>query len=262
MAFKTHGIIVMKLTIANISTTIDNQTLSGVVSAISQQVSRDFKPLWGIDATIVPTRLDITTSQVNIDDSTDAIIYVGDSSQDPTTGVSGAYGYHSENYAHLPYGFVYLDVCQQYGETWSCTLSHETLELLADPTAVLTVAGPAPSGAEGQTVYYDLEVCDPTQGDTYNVSGIVVSNFVTKYYFNMAGGPPGTLTNFLNLALNQLGVRPGGYFQYEDASGTHQVDGSKVDDRRRAARRILAGYRRNARRAIRVERRERLSRER
>ena len=244
----------MKLTIANISVSIDAPTLSDAVAAIGQQVSRDFKPVWGVDAIIVATKLDITSPQVNIDSSTDAIIYVGDSSQDPTSGVSGTLGYHSDNYNHLPYGFVYLDVCREYNEPWSCTLSHEALELLADPTAVLTVTGPAPSGTTEKTVYYDLEVCDPTQGDTYNVDGVVVSNFVTKWYFNMAGGPAGRTTNFLNLSLGQFEARPGGYFQYEDDSGAHQVDGSKVDERRRAARRMLSDYRRNGRRAIRLER--------
>ena len=45
-----------------------------------------------------------------------------------------------------------------YGEVWTSTLSHEVLELLGDPTAVMTVTGLAPKGASG-SVHYDLEVC-------------------------------------------------------------------------------------------------------
>jgi hypothetical protein len=238
----------MNLTIANVSTSIDDPTFANAVAAIALQVTRDFQPEWGSAATLSGTRLVLGASRAPINTSTDAIIYLGDSSQDPTTGAQGMYGYHSDNYNHLPYGFVYLDVCAEYGEIWSCTLSHEVLELLADPTAVLAVTGPAPptSGTAGGSVYYELEVCDPTQGDAYLINDVAVSNFVSKSYFRMAGGAQ--TTNFLNLVLSPLGVRPGGYLQYQDAAGTHQIDGSKVDDKRRLARKILAGYRRNSRR--------------
>jgi hypothetical protein len=36
--------------------------------------------------------------------------------EDPTTGVDGALGDHSINHSDVPYGFVYLDICQKYGE--------------------------------------------------------------------------------------------------------------------------------------------------
>ncbi len=246
----------MKLTIANVSTSIDDDTLKTAVAAIARQVSEHFQPEWGAGATITPVRMALGDGQAPVDTPTETIIYLGGSSQDPTTGVDGAYGYHSENYGHIPYGFVYLDICEKYGETWTCTLSHEVLELLADPTAVLTVAaaGPADSPAADKSVYYDLEVCDPTQGDTYPIDGVVVSNFVTRAYFGMAGGATAN-TNYLNLTLASFGVRPGGYFQYEVDNTTQQVNGSRVDEKRLAARRILGRYRRNGRRAAALGRR-------
>jgi len=129
------------------------------------------------------------------------------------------------------------------------------LELLADPTTVVTVNGPAPpsAGAVGQTVRYDLEVCDPTQGDGYKIGEVAVSNFVTKAYFGMTS--PNPATNFLNLTLAPFDVRPGGYIQFEDSTGVHQIDGAKVDAKRKAARAILGPYRRNARRAAELRRR-------
>ena len=51
-------------------------------------------------------------------------------------------------YGGTPYGFVYLDICARYGENWTTTLSHEVLELLADPNAAMTVAGPRPKGGK------------------------------------------------------------------------------------------------------------------
>jgi len=242
----------MNLTIANISASIDDPTLANVVAALARQVSQDFQPEWGAGVQLAGTRLDLNGTQASINTATDAIIYLGDSSQDPTTGVSNAYGYHSDNYSHIPYGFVFLDVCAAYGEVWSCTLSHELLELLADPTAVLTVAGGDPNNPNAE-VYYDLEVCDPTQGDTYLVNGVTVSNFVNRSYFGMPGGAAST--NFLNLALQPFKARPGGYFQYEDSTGSHPIDGSRVDAKRIAARKILGEYRRNGRRAARLRKR-------
>jgi len=233
--------------IANLSTTIDDPTFAAAVAAIGIQVTRDFQPEWGAGAVLSATRLDLAGGQANINTAVDAIIYVGDASADPTTGTAGAYGYHSQNYGKIPYAFIYLDVCAQYGEAWSCTLSHEVLEMLADPTTQLTATGPAPPGAATPSVNYDLEVCDPTQGDTYVINNVTVSNFVTKAYFGMVGGAS-TGTNFMGLALTSFGTRPGGYFQYEDAAGAHQVNGAKVDAQRLAARAMLAGYRRNARR--------------
>jgi len=242
----------MNLLIANIST-IDDATMTAAVRAIALQVSRDFQPEWGVGANLTGQRFDLAGGQAQVDATTQAIIYVGTASQDPTTGVSGALGYHSANHAELPYGFIYLDICAEYQEVWTCTLSHETLELLADPTAIRTVPGPVPaeSAAAGPTVSYDLEVCDPTQGDTYPINNVVVSNFVTQRYF----GLPSTAqsTNFLRYDLAPFGVRPGGYFQYEDGNSSYQFKGQKVPESRIAARAKFRQYRRNGRREDRLK---------
>jgi hypothetical protein len=239
----------LNLLVANLSTSIDDAAFAAAVAAVSVQVSRDFQPEWGSAASLRAARLALTGAEANVDGSVDAVIYVGETAKDPTLGMSGVYGYHALNFGKTPYAFVYLDVCAQYGEAWSNTLSHEVLELLADPTTAVIVTGPAPPGvgALGQTVGFDLEVCDPTQGDSYKINGITVSNFVTRRYFGLTGAS--AATNFLNLALSPFGVRPGGYIQYEDSSGVQQINGGKVDAKRLAARATLDGHRRNARRA-------------
>jgi hypothetical protein len=238
----------MIVTIANISTQIGAAELQAAIAAIGDQVNQHFIPEWGVTATLnsVVTAL---KGKAPIQGHHDAIIYLGDSSQDPTTGVSGALGYHSINHADIPYGFVYLDISAEYGEVWTCTLSHEVLELLADPDAALTVTGPAPAGILGD-VYYDFEVCDPTQGDSYTIDNVNVSNFVGRKYFGLTGGSG--KTNYLNLPLGPFGVSPGGYFQYEDASGAHQVQGQKVTQRQLTAKKRMKNGRRNARRVERI----------
>ena len=239
----------MRLTIVNISKSITSSEFQTVVRAIRHQVTEDFSPIWKTTAILRGTTRKIS-NKAPIDGIHDALIYLGESSQDPDGGVADAYGYHSTNYSDIPFGFVYLDVCEKYGEKWSSTLSHEVLELLADPSASLTASGPNPHAQVAHSVSYDLEVCDPTQGDTYTIDDVEVSNFVSPTYFGKPGGP--SATNFLKLELKPFGVRPGGYFQYEDAGKTHEVDGAKVTAARKAARQILGQYRRNDRRAQRL----------
>jgi len=245
----------LSIAIANLSAAIDDAAFAAAVAAIGLQVSRDFQPEWGAGATLTATRITLDDGAANIDAASDAVIYVGDASNDPTLGMDGVFGYHARNNGALPYAFVYLDVCAQYGEAWSSTLSHEVLEMLADPTAVMTATGPAPAGvgAVGQSVNYDLEVCDPTQSDTYVVDNVTVSNFVTRAWFGLPGGS--SATNFLNLPLSPFGVRPKGYFQYEDTAGAHTINGAAVDAQRLAARAMLDGHRRTARRRAVIARR-------
>jgi hypothetical protein len=185
----------MKLVVANVSTLVPHAKFRAAVRAIQKQVTQHFKPEWGIAAQLKPIAVSLGARKAPIQKSADAILYLGDSSSDPATGVDNALGYHAANNRGIPYGFIYLDVCADSKEPWSCTLSHEVLELLGDPDAVLTVTGPSPKDASA-TVYYDLEICDPTQGDRYKIDDIVVSNFVGRRYFGMSGGTG--RTNHLN----------------------------------------------------------------
>jgi hypothetical protein len=238
----------MNLTIANISTEIGSDDFQAAVAAIGRQVSEDFKPEWGIDANLRGATLDLGNNPAPIVGNHDAIIYLGDQSQDPNTGIDNALGYHADNFEGVPYGFVYLDVCAEIGEPWSSVLSHEVLELLGDPTAAIAVIGPAPDGS-GDNVYYDLEVCDPTQGDLYQIDSVTVSNFVGQAYFGLPGGSGDT--NYLKLDLQPFGVRPNGYFQYEDSDGSHQIQGDKVTTRQLAAKKRMKIGRRVERRKAR-----------
>jgi hypothetical protein len=235
----------MNLSIANISTQIPDSDFQAAVAAIGKQVTEHFQPEWDAGATLTGQTYALPGKKAPVQQDADAVIYIGDSSEDPTTGVTGALGYHSITHKNIPYGFIYLDICAKAKETWSSVLSHEVLELLGDPDAAMTVTGPAPNNGTG-TVYYDLEVCDPTQGDSYTIDTIEVSNFVGRKYFGLSGGSG--KTNYLNLRLSPFGVRPGGYLQYEDGKRAHQIFGRKVTDAQKAAKKQMKNVRRNARR--------------
>jgi hypothetical protein len=239
----------MNIIIANLSKQIFEADFKATVAAIGRQVTEHFQPEWGTGATLKGVWVPLVGKKAPIQKGADEVIYLGDSSVDPTTGVKDADGYHSANNKGMPYGFVYLDICAQAKEAWSFTLSHEVLELLADPDTALTVAGPRPKRVPG-TVYYDLEVCDPTQGDSYLIDEVVVSNFVGRKYYGLSGGSG--KTNHLSLPLRAFGVRPGGYLQYETGSRSHHIYGSEVTPGQKAAKKAMQNVRRNARRAERL----------
>lgn len=242
----------MKVTIANISESIPQEKFKAVVQAVERQCVRDFRKEWKKSGKLRAAALDLGTKPARIQGAHDAIIYVGDRSQDPRKGVQSALGYHSANHKRIPYGFVFLDIVKKSHQVWSATLSHEVLELLADPTAVETVPGPGPRKNQG-TVQYYLEVCDPTQGDTYKIDGIPVSNFVTPGYFKLPRSKPHT--NFLRLKLKPFGVRRSGYVQYVHGKRMSEVDGEILKGRLPAVKRLrrkMGVGRRNNRRAARI----------
>ncbi|MEA1647827.1 hypothetical protein UAJ10_02180 [Nitrospirillum sp. BR 11164] len=243
----------MRLTIANLSTTLPGTAVQNAVVSISQQVKDDFLQFWpqqdGSTVEIVLKDLDVRNQEASLI-LPEAVIYLGDHYADPLTGIESVYfGYHTLNHESVPYGFVYLDICHMRGEAWTVVLSHEVLEVIADPSLDQQRPGPAPMGAISSSgrVLYDVEVCDPVQGDAYPINGVAVSNFITPAYFNPGAAPTGT--NFRGTQLEPFGVRPGGYFQYKDDEGRKQVDGARIADGVKAAQTTLLKYRRCGRRS-------------
>jgi len=128
-------------------------------------------------------------------------------------------GYHFQNAQGIPYGFVFTEIAQQIGELWSVTLSHEALELLADPEINLLVMGPHPE--EGRDVFHCFEMCDAVQAETYSIDGIAVSNFLLPLYFmgTRDTDEVGARNDFLGrnyggMTLTSFGINPGGYIGF------------------------------------------------
>jgi hypothetical protein len=186
-------------------------------------------------------------SPVQIDAAHDAIIYLGDQAQDPSGGVDGLLGHHALTNPGVPFGFVFLDVCAQRNLDWSVMLSHEVLELLADPQATARVVGPDPKNPGAPDVAFELEVCDATEMDWYPIGVVKVSNFVTQRYFGRNGHS--ATTNFRCLSLAPFSARPGGYAQYHDSIGAQILDGNHISQGQLGARVTMGKGRRNARRA-------------
>jgi hypothetical protein len=141
--------------------------LTKVAAALQKQATRDFGPLWDIQANVSGfARLqDVPTDYWPV--------IVRDDIKTP-----GAAGVH-EDKNRQPFALV------QFSDAWSFTASHETLEMLADPFGNRLVAGKSPKRAQGR-VNFLVEVCDPCEDQqfAYTVNGVTVSDFYTPHFFD------------------------------------------------------------------------------
>jgi phospholipase C len=228
-----------QISVVNRTHTISDLELHRVVRAINRQIAEDFAPYWGFGGRLrvegrASGRLD---SKALADMRGDAILYLLDSAAD-----ADALGYHDRNARGVPFGFVFLDLCVQLGDPWSCTLSHEALELIADPQCNLLVRGPHPLNPARPDVYHYFEVCDAVQAQVYEIDSVCVSNFVLPAYFS-PNEAQGTRTDFSGTGLRSFEVNPGGYIGFFDPnrSGGPGPDTYFADNRSEERFEIKAG---------------------
>jgi hypothetical protein len=220
-----------------------------VLGAVNRQIDGDFAPYWSLTATL---RLEGRSQrrpgrQSLVDMRGDAVLYLWDKAD-----VDDAIGYHDLNHRGIPYGFVFTEVSKQLKEPWSVTLSHEALEMIADPESNLLVMGPHPEHP-GRDVFHWYEVCDAVQAERYEIDGVEVSNFVLPLYFT-GGDERGGRNDFLGTSyeggtLRSFYVNPGGYVGFYDPK-LRDMDDFEADEkakRRREIRSRLGSARRGNR---------------
>lgn len=125
--------------------------------------------------------------------------------------VEGAYGYHDVDDTGRPRIFVGWHVVRDNGGTLyrgsqslSVTMSHEVLEATADPYASFW----ADRGNSVDEVA--LEVCDPVEGDSYEIGGISVSSFVGPKWFSLENNQRGAYDRLGRLSA-PMTMSDGGY---------------------------------------------------
>ncbi len=242
----------MIISVINHSATISDEQVQEVIRAINRQIAQDFTPYWSFGATL---RLEgpvgrHPSTQTLSDMRGDAVLYLLDGSN-----ALGATGWHLANYRDIPYGFVFLGLCEKMKEPWSMTLSHEALELVGDPMCNLLVEGVHPFDRR-RHVFHLFEMCDAVQAESYRIDGVEVSNFVLPSYFSM-GEQDGRRNDFLGRAcagatLKSFGMNPGGYLNiFDPKSGKWEQPVYETDAaallRKKLKSRIKAGrgYRRS-----------------
>lgn len=233
---------------------LSDEQVQGAIRAINRQIKEDFEPYWSLGATL---RLEGKAGpkpkqQEAADMRGDAIIYLWDK-----TNVANALGYHDRNNRGIPFGFVFTELSASLEESWTVTLSHEALELIADPEVNLLVAGPHPANSN-LDVFHWYEMCDAVQAETYKIDDVEVSNFVLPLYFT-GGEEVGGRNDFLGRShngktLRSFGVNPGGYVGFFDPqTGQHETFSMK-GDKKAAERMKIKLQAKAARRAIRYQR--------
>lgn len=233
---------------------ISDEEVQRVIRAINQQVAEDFEPYWSMGARL---RLegksgDAPDEQDPEDMRGDAVLYLWNN-----VNVANALGYHANNFQGVPFGFVFTELADQLGESWSVTLSHEVLEMIADPQINLLVDGRHPDGS-GRFVFHWYEMCDAVQAETYEIDGVEVSNFLLPLYFT-GEDERGGRNDFLGRqhngqTLRSFGINPGGYVGFYDPQlGQHDTFSMRAD--KTAQRRLeVKGTAELARRSVRYQR--------
>jgi len=209
----------IQISVINASTVIQDAEIPAVVSALQQQVSNDFGPVWGVDAklTLVPSGGQPTPG-------TWWLTILDDSDQ------AGALGYHDLTPDGLPMGKVFAGTDLKYGSSWSVTASHELLEMLADPNINLTVLVQTDSQTAG--TLYAYEVCDACEDDSlgYKIGSILVSDFVYPSWFETFRAAGSAQFDKQSATTKPLELLKGGYigtFIINSGSGWQQITAEK-----------------------------------
>lgn len=149
------------------TTLLTDAEVIAYVAAQQIQITRDFGPAWGLDATCI-----FAATAYDIPDGAWPIILQDDAPD------AGELGVHDNR--GVPYGVVAV----RGDPNWTGTASHETLEMLADSTIDRTVVV---GGFE-----YAWEVCDAPEDDQfgYEINGVPMSAFVLPAWFDPAGVAP------------------------------------------------------------------------
>ncbi len=217
---------------------LSDEAVQDGIRAVNRQIAHDFMPHWHMSAELrLEGAVGASPHESELPELRgDAIIYLWNG-----VDVDDAIGYHDTHARGIPFGFVFTDLAEELGESWTVTLSHEALELLGDPEVNLLVAGPHP-GNPKKEVFHWYEMCDAVQAETYKVDGIEVSNFLLPLYFT-SSAEQGGRNDFLGRlykgkSLRSFNINPGGYIGfYNPATKQHETFALKDDE---VARKRLA----------------------
>lgn len=174
-----------------------------VAAALQKQVSRDFGLHWNVQATV-----DAFGDLHDVPLGYWHIIIRDDIPFD-------AAGIHLNEDNGQPFALV------RYSTSWPLTVSHECLEMLADPFGNRIFAGNSIKKGQGR-VEYLVEVCDPSEAPQfgYTVNGVLLSDFYTERFFDPVKSS-GVRYSFTGAIRQPRQVLNGGYITWRDPVSTH-----------------------------------------
>jgi len=190
---------------------IPDRELRRVVRAIQKQVDEDFFPLWGWRAKLVykPAKVPKRTMQ---------IIVMGQDDDDEL-------GYHFIEGVPVAHVFT-IDGDGKPIANYSVTLSHEVLEMIADPGVNLYALGHyfAKDRPKKREAFVALEVCDPVQETVYDKDGVSVSDFVVPEWFEPERKRGSMSFSFMEAVDAPFRLAPGGYIDVQVGKRLITVD--------------------------------------
>jgi hypothetical protein len=185
------------------SSGVSDELASEWTNAVAKQVVNHFGPIWHTyaDLNYYPSTAKVPSGMwvVSLLDTSDQ---------------AGALGYHDLTPDGFPLGKIFAGTDRQYNQSTSVTLSHEVLEMLGDP-----YIDSAAQASDGK--FYALEVGDAVEGDQYGylIDGILVSDFVTPFWFGGSRGPSDKF-DFMGHTTSPLQLISDGYISVFDPASS------------------------------------------
>ena len=189
--------------------------LHAIAEALTIQIERDFAPVWGIAP--VPVTVGGAGLPIHLFDH--------------ARGAAGDYGFFTVDPHGRPYAHVFAKPSFEHNSGWisgadsiASSISHEALEMLADPSANTYNFNAA-------RLMWGHDVCDPVQEVTYGIRAggrrVPVSDFVRPAYFNPYGaaGP----FDFREQLSKPFSIFKGGYATVERATSSHTRERHRID---------------------------------
>jgi hypothetical protein len=186
---------------------LDSHLVRETAAALNVQVMRDLSPVWSVQATVqyLPNPDEIPLGMW------------------PVFLVArlppGEGGVHLDK-KNQPYSQV---IATPSSDDWTIDASHETLEMLVDPSGnrlqtsrAIAISGNGVKDTTGQFDYL-VEACDPCEASdyAYSINGIAVSDFITPHFYDPIA-TSGTHYDFGSHIKQPRQVLPGGYITFVD----------------------------------------------
>jgi hypothetical protein len=186
---------------------INSDRMQSVAAALNLQVTRDLPQFWPVQATV---------------------LYLPNAKKIPAgvwpvklvkTLPPGEGGFHLDKH-NQPYAEV---IATPNDESWSIDASHETIEMLIDPSGnrmqssiAIEISGKTVEDGTGQFNYL-VEACDPCEANNYGyeIQGVLVSDFITPHFYDPIT-TPGTRYSFTGALTRPREILPGGYISFVD----------------------------------------------
>ena len=184
---------------------ISTELMQSVAAALNVQVTRDLPQFWTVQASVqyLPNAKKIPAGVWPV-----KLVR----SLPPGEG-----GFHLDKH-NQPYAEV---IANPGDDSWSVDASHETIEMLVDPSGnrmqssiAIEIVGKTIEDGTSQFNYL-VEACDPCEANNYGyeIQGVLVSDFITPHFYDPVT-TSGTRYSFTGAVTKPRDILPGGYISF------------------------------------------------